>query len=358
MDANRIWVLIGKKIAGNAAPDEITELNDLLEKHVGGEYNLRELEQMWLFDKNLPNDKTPDEITERWENFKTRLPSKHRIISLHNFRKNKRIIAFAACLAIAFFTAVVKLTIDAYNDGDYIFATAIKTPAGSRSKLTLPDGTKVWLNADSKLTYKKTFGKKLREVNLVGEAFFDVVKDAKHPFIVNTVALRLKVLGTAFNVRAFETDKTSEAALVRGSIEVTLVNNPDKKLTLKPSEKIVVRNDIPNRSFLNIVTNKTTPQTTPLITLTNIHYTESESLPIEAQWIEKKLAFTSETFDDIAGRMERYYNVTIDFQDDDAKNLMFSGSFKDESIDQAMKALQATGNFHYKITDNTITINK
>ncbi len=355
MDANRIWVLIGKKIAGNATADEITELNNLLEEHVGGEYPLRELEEMWLFDKNQPTDKTPDEIKQKWKNFKTKLPSKTPIIQI---KKIRPLIWLAACLIAAFFILIIKLSIDKFYNPDDLLTGVVQAPVGSSSKLILPDGTKVWLNANSKLTYKKQFGQRFRQVYLSGEAFFDVVKDAKHPFIVNTSSLRLRVLGTAFNVRAFETDKTSEAALVRGSIEVTLVDHPDKKLTLKPSEKIVVRNpDVKKGSFLGINATTTTSQT-PLITLTNIHYSASEALPQEAQWIEKKLAFTSESFDDIAGRMERYYNVKIDFQDEDAKNIIFSGSFKNESIDQAMKALQASGNFHYKIEDNNITITK
>jgi ferric-dicitrate binding protein FerR (iron transport regulator) len=358
MDTNRIWVLIGKKIAGNATPVELTELDSLMAEHVSSDYPLRELEEIWLFDKNLPNEKTPDEIQVKWEKFKTKLPADNRILSLKQFKKNKPVIWLAACLIAALFILIIKLSIDTFYNPDNLFTSVVKAPAGSTGKIVLPDGTKVWLNANSKITYKKHFGERYREVYLAGEAFFDVVKDAKHPFIVNTSSLRLRVLGTAFNVRSFKTDKTSEAALVRGSIEVTLVDHPDKKLTLKPSEKIVVRNPDATtiKSLLGI--NNTNSSQTPLITLSNIHYSASESLPQEAQWIEKKLAFTSESFDDIAGRMERYYNVKIDFQDEDAKNIIFSGSFKDESIEQAMKALQASGNFHYKIADNTITINK
>ncbi|MEO8886184.1 MAG: FecR family protein [Mucilaginibacter sp.] len=363
MDANRIWVLIGKKIAGNATPAELTELESLMAECVDNAYPLRELEEMWLLD-NQPNDKTPEEIKEKWENFKKNLPAaKTQVISINKKKNNNYFFWLAASLVIAFCLVAIKLSTDIYNNNIDLYTSIVQAPDGSTSKITLPDGSKVWLNANSKLTYKKQFGQKYREVNLVGEAFFDVVKDAKHPFIVTTASLRLKVLGTAFNVRAFSTDKTSEAALVRGSIEVTLVNNPDKKLTLKPSEKIVVRNE-PTSSVISTIREPLLsmgiikkPQV-PLITLTNIHYNGKEALPEEAQWMEKKLAFTSESFDDIAGRMERYYNVTIDFEDDDVKNLMFSGSFKGESINNAMKALQATGNFQYKITNNKITIYK
>jgi ferric-dicitrate binding protein FerR (iron transport regulator) len=98
----------------------------------------------------------------------------------------------------------------------------------------------------------------------------------------------------------------------------------------------------------------------PLMTLSNIHYQEADSLPSEAQWMERKLVFTSESFEDIAARMERYFDVDIDFQDQTVKDLTFSGTFKDENINEAMKALQATatGKFNYKIIKNKITIYK
>ena len=99
-----------------------------------------------------------------------------------------------------------------------------------------------WLNADSKLTYDENFRGDYREVSLEGEAFFDVVKDKTRPFIIHTKTLDIRVLGTAFNVSAYESEKNTETALFRGSVEVTLHNNPEKKIVLKPNEKLMVNN--------------------------------------------------------------------------------------------------------------------
>jgi transmembrane sensor len=360
MDVNRIWILIGKKISGDATVEDVAELDSLMSGRIDTMYPLRELEEMWFAEKYNPDQKSPAEIKEKWEQFKSKSLRPTNVVQL-NPKKNKinRLIWLAACTFIIAATAV--LIIGNYTTNTNLLTTVVQAPAGSTSQVILPDGSKVWLNANSKLTYKKQFGENFREVNLVGEAFFDVVKDANHPFIVNTASLHLKVLGTAFNVRSFANDKTSEAALVRGSIEVTLVNNPDKKITLKPTEKIIVRNiknDDYNKSVstTSFIGNK--KEQIPLIILSNIHYKENETLPVEVMWIERKLVFTSLPFDDLAVRMERYYNVSIGFQDEAEKNLVFSGIFVDENINDAMKALQATGNFHYKSVNNKITIYK
>src|SRR5205085_10891901 len=90
-----------------------------------------------------------------------------------------------------------------------IAQNTVMTKPGSKSKLQLPDGTQVWLNSDSKITYGESFMGATREVQLSGEAYFDVVKDKEHPFIIHTQSIDLKVLGTAFNVRSYANEKNT-----------------------------------------------------------------------------------------------------------------------------------------------------
>jgi ferric-dicitrate binding protein FerR (iron transport regulator) len=281
--------------------------------------------------------------------FKKKIAPQPVVVPLRRSKRSRVFWLAAASFLVAFAITFTLVKSETFKYG--LFANKVVTPTGSTKKLKLPDGSTVWLNAKSKITYSKNFGTKLREVTLVGEAFFDVVKDPKHPFIVNTASFNLKVLGTAFNVRAFANDKKSEAALVRGSIEVTLVNNPDKKITLKPSEKIVVRNNDPETEATptggRAERGRTIP--IPLITLSNIHYRDQDPLPVEAQWIERKLAFESENFEDIAFRMERYYGVTINFKDESIKSLVFSGTFKEETFNDAIKNMQTASSEPFKV---------
>src|SRR6187401_2548064 len=122
--------------------------------------------------------------------------------------------------------------------------SSIVTKNGSRTKIVLPDGSQVWLNAGSNLDYNNSeFNKDLREVTLSGEAYFDVTKNAAKPFIIHTKKMDVKVIGTAFNVRSYSNEKTAEASLIRGSIEVSLKDRKDQKFILKPNEKISIATD-------------------------------------------------------------------------------------------------------------------
>ena len=101
------------------------------------------------------------------------------------------------------------------------------------------------------MTYDKNFGKNIREVNLTGEAFFDVTKDSSHPFIIHTNVIDIKVLGTEFNVRSYPNDANTETSLIRGKVEVTVKNRANEKIYLEPNEKLVVANDnsAPNKAL-------------------------------------------------------------------------------------------------------------
>lgn len=360
MVANRIWILIGKKVSGEATLQELEELQSLIANSDDSGHTIDELEQTLLTVNIESPHKSDEEIDERWNRFKKKLAPDPAVVPLQRSGKRRFFWLAAASILVALAITFTLIKTDVFN---YDLANNIGAPAGSPKKIKLPDGSTVWLNARSTLTPSKNFGVKRREVTLVGEAYFDVVKDRKHPFIVNTASMHLKVLGTAFNVRAFANEKKSEAALVHGSIEVTLVNNPDKKIVLKPSEKITVRNSnlqvAPTSAVGLVEKGRTVP--IPLITLSNIHYKDQDPLPVEVQWIEKKLAFESETLEDIAARMERYYNVSINFQDESVKSLVLTGTFKDETLNEALKGLQDAGGSQFKfktVRNNQITIYK
>lgn len=353
MVANRIWILIGKKVSGEATPQELEELQSLVADSGDSIHTITSLEQMWRTVNIESVHRSDAEIDQRWQQFKHKLPLQTPVVAIKKNNKRRLFWLAAASVLIAFAATFTFITSNSVEESNGLMTT-IEAPAGETVKKVLPDGSKVWLNARSKLTYKKNFVGTLREVSLVGEAYFDVVKDPNHPFVVNTASLHLRVLGTAFNVRAFANEKKSEAALVHGSIEVTLVNNPDKKIILKPSEKITVRNNAIEQTSSSAIrpVEKGRSVPIPLITLSNIHYKEEDPLPVEAQWIEKKLAFESETLEDIATRMERYYNVNITFQDESVKSEVLSGSFKNETFAEAMEYLQGASVIPFKFKIN------
>jgi ferric-dicitrate binding protein FerR (iron transport regulator) len=237
----------------------------------------------------------------------------------------------------------------------------MSTLNGSKSTINLPDGSKVWLNAGSKLSYNKDFGGDIREVELSGEAFFEVkpvtVPGTKQrvPFIIHTQYIDVRVLGTAFNVKAYPKDKQTETSLIHGKVEVLVHNQPEKKFMLRPNEKLVVKNSATNETTAGKA-DKADSSHRPFVSFSNLTY--KDTTVIETAWVQNKLIFDNELFADIAEKMQRWYNVEIVFKDVKLKTEPMSGSFTTETIQQALDYMSVTTPFHYTIHGNKITIGR
>jgi len=362
---HHIWTLIGKKLSGEASPEELRELEELLQQNGAERYPVQLLEDLW---KSQQLAKLNDELENKWSAFEAKLniteeeesAEAARVAAVEESAARRKVIRLVRIVswtvAASLLIGIVWFVIP--HKAESARVSQIISPKNGLSKIQLPDGTKVWLNSGSKLTYDaNSYGTEFRKVSLTGEGFFDVVKDPQHPFIVTTSTISIRVLGTEFNVRSYTNDVTSEAALVRGRIELTVLKNPEKKIILKASEKLTV--------FNNEQTAPATPSPdnparetddVPMIALSRIHQAKTDSLPSEALWIDNKLAFDAEDFESIAEKLERRYNVNIVFENDDLKKLRFTGRFQNESIDKALNALRTTVDFHYKTKNNQIEI--
>ena len=220
---------------------------------------------------------------------------------------------------------------------------------GDRSRIMLADGSVVWLNADSELKYPENFdNSRERRVYLSGEAFFEVAPDADKPFLISTSKMNIRVLGTSFNVKSYPDDLKHETTLVTGAIEVILKDRPDAKIRLKPNEKLVIPNTPPDTIAGN-------PQPALMISKPT-YFPDQDSAMIETAWTEDRLIFRSERFEDLALQMERWYNVEIEFKDKDLAELRFTGIFRSEKLETALKALQLTEPFKYKIDNGHVVI--
>jgi len=179
-------------------------------------------------------------------------------------------------------------------------------PYGKSSELLLPDGTKVFLNAGSRLVYPENFTGKTREVFLVGEAFFDVKHDKSHPFIVQVDDLRIKVLGTRFNVSAYQTDNVVETVLAEGKVSMEQNNAGlfDKATELAPNQLA---------SF-----DRTTKET-------DVRTVETDNYIL---WTEGLLKFESTELSRITKRLERYYNIRFHFSEPLLGGLRISGKLQ------------------------------
>ncbi len=231
------------------------------------------------------------------------------------------------------------------------------TARGRKVSFVLPDGTHVSLNSDSKIRFPESFSGKSREVYLSGEAFFDVKKDASHPFIIHAGKMNVRVLGTAFNVKAYPNESSSETTLIRGAVEVTLKDRPEDKIILKPTEKLIVDYSTSKAPIEKIEEEEPQRRTAPSNALTQITYMQKQDTTIvETSWVQNKLIFKNEDFAEVGRSMERWYNIDIHFRNEGLKELRFSGNFQTETIDEALMALQVTEPFRYKIEGRSVYI--
>lgn len=377
-DFDRIWELMSRKLSNEIELAELEELKTLLKLQPVEAYSLEILEDFWQ-SHPLENRQYAEykyrELYLRMQ--KDGLVSEyaeeddeHLISSIENNKKgfllkNVRKTIVAGSIAVLSIAAVffIFLNINGINSARINTGktSEITTKNGSKSYLVLADGTKVWLNAGSKLSYDNDkYGDKLREVSLVGEAFFDVTKNPEKPFIIHTANMDIKVLGTAFNVRCYPNERKTETSLIRGRIEVTLKNRPSEKIYLKPNEKLTLLNDnivtpaiINSKSARNLVE---VPEA--MVTIGHLTHLNIDSTIVETSWVENKLEFRSEAFEDVASKMEKWYGVNINIADEDLKKEHLTGSFETETVEQALLALQYTTKFRFTINKNAITITK
>lgn len=187
-----------------------------------------------------------------------------------------------------------------------------ETSFGQKLNITLSDGSVVKLNSGSKITFPKKFTDSIREITLVGEAFFDVVKNEKKPFVITSNKLATTVLGTTFNVEAYPNKTDVKVTLATGKVSI---DAEGKKAILIPSEQAIF-----NREKLNIVTKKVDIQ----------KYLE---------WKDGVLRFENSTLADAVEKLEKWYNVTIEFENRNLSKCTFTGVFKNERLQTILEHL-------------------
>lgn len=231
----------------------------------------------------------------------------------------------------------------------------VHIPFGSKSKIVLSDGTQVWLNSGSTIKYPGIFSNKERKVFLEGEAFFDVARDESCPFIVNTSEINIKVLGTTFNVKSYPDENIVETTLVSGSLEIETRKAGSKKksqLRLSPNQKATFTKNTSSILLQDIAH----PADLKPAVIKKIDIEQEVNTDIITSWKDDKLVFSRERFEDIAVKLERWYDVQIILEDEEVKNYLFTGTFDKETIEQAIDALKIASSFESSIDKNTILI--
>lgn len=364
MSQDRTWILLGRKISGEATLDELRELEMILKENAQLSYQAALIKELEL---NTPGSIVDTEAALEQhmlrmqglypEDFQERTVLQDGPEKTTWLRRNGwRMMIAAVSLTAIVLSAVWSLNNGKHHSNNKELVSEISTPHGSRTTVTLPDGSTVFLNVSSRLTYD--YGNEnSRQVVLEGEAFFDVLKDEQRPFIIHTRKMDITVLGTSFNVRAYEEDKTAETSLIQGKVEVTIKGKVPEKVILSPNQKVVVFNDTTEWPAAKMSVMATNPDK-EIYRLEEVTVSPLDSLVAETAWKENCLVFNDERFADIALKMERWYDVQIVFEDKQVEDYHFTGIFINETLDQTLEALRFTSPFRYQINKKKIIIKR
>ena len=352
MDRQRLIELLTKRESGIITLPETRELNEYLKAH-GDDRQMSDALKDVLSGTFLQQQVyEPAAINERLKRLHDRLT-----VAEPEFipKRKQGLRLFIRLAAAAVVAGLVTGMVYFYVKEDNISSRSqniLATKKGSKSSLELPDGTKVLLNADTRLTYDQAFGKKLREVTLEGEAYFEVVKDSKHPFIVHTKTMNVKVLGTVFNVRAYNSESNTAATLLKGSIEVTLNKKSDRNIVvLKPNEKIIVNNNDTASAAANHL-----PSPSTNIAVVAIKVNAQDSSVMETGWTQNRLVFDQAYYSKVFPELERWYGINVVIKDSSILKRKISGIYENESLTEVLESFKLATGFRYNIEDNNLVI--
>lgn len=208
---------------------------------------------------------------------------------------------------------------------------------GIRSIIILPDGSKIWLNADSRLKYPAAFQDSLREVYLEGEAFFEIAKNPQRPFVVHLPKGNVHVLGTSFDIRAYADEELMTTSLATGRVSFvpgSTVGSAAKNFYLAPNQKAVYR-----------------PQSDAV----SIEPTDAEA---DRAWINGIMTFNNESLGRIAVELERSFGKPIKFRNSSLAQYRYTATFKNNTEEEILSTLKRVKAFHFTVTDKYIEINK
>lgn len=206
-------------------------------------------------------------------------------------------------------------------------------PQGQTYKVTLSDGTQIWLNSETELIYPGTFAGDKREVTLIGEAYFQVAKEADRPFSIKTNNVEVNVLGTSFNVCSYQEDTQLDVTLVEGSVAVRIEGK--EQVEIKPSEQLVY--------------DKANNQTKVQVVNTQLY----------TSWIEGKYIFKNATLGEIVRKLKYWYDFSVDYEDELLRSKRFSLTMeREESIDKLLEVISSTSDIQLERYENSIHIKK
>ena len=369
------WILLSKKLSNEITVEELAVLQSILLKKPELQHQADLLSEMWqqkagnncleneeVYMRHIMKHKEEffvEEISEKANADNIVSENSRWFLQMMSSKKRRAVLLFLGVLvltavALSLFTKKKDIKLPAEQA-----INSIVTKNGDRTKILLPDGSQVWLNAGSNLDYNiSVFNKDLREVTLNGEAYFDVTKNADKPFIIHTKKMDVKVIGTAFNIRSYNNEKTAEASLIRGSIEVTLKERNNKKVVLNPNEKISISNKEDLSDLAKPIKTAATKNTMPAqqYVVSDLKPNPVNNIIPEIAWTQNKLSIEDRSLEEIGPMLENWFGKPVVIQNESLKRNRYTGTFENATIEKVLSYFKISKPFNFKIENDTVVI--
>ncbi|MDD2512525.1 MAG: FecR domain-containing protein [Proteiniphilum sp.] len=314
--------LIYDFLSGNITKNDLYKLNEWVHASPENQNYFEKLKHIWLLSSGYED--TPIHFERSYTRFLERIRKEKRHTSTNRWVKYA---GYAAAIILLLVTTT--LIFNNFNTPDDLLISEVYAPRRSKLRMKLPDGSVVWLNADSKISYSEKFGRKNRHIQLTGEGYFEV-KQGEYPFIVQTDSSQIKVLGTKFNIKNYSNEDYIKISLLEGSIALSGGN---KEYIMKPGNTMTL--------------NKA-----------NQVYTLTENIDYAEQWINNKVFWDETPLITISKELERQFDVQFTFDSESLRHLIFHGSFiiETNNLEEILDIMAETNKFKYSIDKNNVYI--
>ncbi len=323
------YLLIVKFLHEECTPEEVQSLIVWRQESPNHESIFMEISHTWNQDHAIKDSKVIPPKAKVWSLIQSRIDIDNEIIPSYPKRTLFQVGLAAASVALIVGLFVSFLLFFQFSSTKtYAY---VETPYGQKSHIILPDGTKVWLNSGSKIAYSTDYNKKSRMVTLTGEAFFDVVHDSQHPFIVNAGKIDIKDLGTAFDVHAYPDDSFIKVSLLRGSVSLESAIDQTQIGLLHPNQKATI-----NKSNL-------------LCAVSDCNAADDNI------WINNQLKFEGETTDEMFKQLDRWFGVNIAAVNI-PKDKQYWLTLKTESLTETLQLINKITPINYTINGEEVQV--
>ena len=332
------WNLLAAYIAGELEGPQANEIEEWIQKDRDNLRLYQELKHLYdfsqknrapgNFDKDGSFRQLTDRISQEYDGGSNdKLDSTVKSVK---FSYGRLISRVAAVLVLGLISYVAVSWLSQEDQNVAAIAIVKENPRGQKSKIQLPDGTVVWLNAESKLRYPEIFEDPVRKVYLEGEAFFDVKHNPARPFVIDLNGGRIKVLGTSFNVRVYPGDQEIETTVLTGKVAFQSADAatsdilPGEQVVYQKSNKVLIRQPIDAGEVI--------------------------------AWTKGELIFKDESLKEVSKELERWFNVKINVRNKKVLKCRITANFNNKSLEEILKNIKVILPIDYELKGNKVTL--